>query len=269
MFQDYTASDRDLNAICEALKFAQNSKMQFVFNDLKRIGDTLAISYDSKYIYIFTFNSLKPNKVAHNLIIPDEYQYAWWAYPIVEEIIELIPDAKGKQIINGGLLTPFTELQKRKKIKGNPYVTRESYLATIIHEFGHVYWNSFKLWWPSDKEENIGLLENSKGLYEDKVKIKDFNLKYPNPIYASEVFAQCTEYYASEVFWPIHKKIFDKYAISQINKMIESEKNKNLNLEDSVLEPTKNQHNYSLVISKILISSHPKNWPEILISPDQ
>lgn len=83
-------------------------------------------------------------------------------------------------------------------------------------------------------------------------------------IYTGEVFAHCAEYYASQIFWPGHKEKFDKYAVIQINEMTKDEKNKKLDFEDSVLEPTKNQHNYSLVVGKLLISSHSKDWPRLL-----
>lgn len=264
MFNKYLATPTDLRTVTEALKFVMHPKMRFVFSDISRIENTQIVSYDSKNIYLWYLNSPKCLKFSHRLQIPDEWQRGWWAGIISEELKKYVPIKGEKPVINGGLLTPFIELQRAKEVMENPYVTKESYLATIIHELGHIYWNSFKLWWPSDKERNINLLEEAKKLYTNKITNRKFNIKYPSPIYASEVFAHCTEYYASELFWPKHKRNFDKFAVSQINMMAATEKNKNLNVEDSVLEPTKNQHNYSMVVGKFLTTKHPKDWPNLL-----
>jgi hypothetical protein len=272
MFQNYIATKADLLAVEKALGFVLHPKMRFVFNDFSRIENTLTVSYDGKFIYVWTLNPIKLNyKIPHNLDIPDEWQSGWWANLPSEKLEKYLPQNFKKStrfeipITSGGFLTPFIELQKEKNLPNNPCTTRESYLATIVHEFGHVYWNSFKLWWPSDKEENINLLEEAKKLYTNKITNRESKIKYPSPIYASEVFAHCTEYYASELFWPKHKNNFDKFAVTQINTMITMEKNNNLNLEDSVLEPTKNQHNYSMVVGKLLTTEHPKDWPNLLI----
>lgn len=265
MFENYIASNQDLDTISEALEFVLHPKMKFVFSDFSRISKTLIISYDSKFIYIWQINPIKLTyKIPHNLTIPDKWQSGWWAGIVSEEIKRDLPINENVSIISGGLLTPFIELQKKKDLPYNPYTAKESYFATIIHEFGHIYWNSYKLWWPSDKEININLLEEAKKLYTNKNTNRKFKIKYPSPIYASEVFAHCTEYYASEIFWPKHKNNFDKFAVSQINTMVATEKNKNLDIEDSVLEPTKNQHNYSMVVGKFLTSEHPKDWPNLL-----
>ena len=273
MFKNYLASTNDIKIIEKALSFVIHPKMKFIFSNFSRISKTLVVSYDSNYIYIWQLNPIKLTlKVQHNLAILDKWQLGWQAGIVSREIEKFLPSGVKHAtrfeipIISGGLLTPFIKLQKNRNLDINPYTNEESYLATIIHELGHIYWNSFKLWWLSNKNENINLLESSRKLYINEIKTKEFDIKYPSPIYASEVFAHCTEYYASEIFWPTHKKNFDKYALSQINKMLEDENNKNLDLEDSVLEPTINQHNYSLVVGKLLISNHPKNWPKLLIS---
>lgn len=272
MFKNYIAQKKDIEAVENALGLVMRPQMKFIFSDLSRIKKTLSISYDSKFIYIWKIDPVKLiNKIPHKVIVPDQWQSGWWASLAFQKLEKYLPQEIRKStrfeipIICGGLLTPFITLQKVKNLPDNPYTTRESYLATMIHEFGHVYWNSYKLWWPSVKEKNISLLEEAKKLYANKITNKKFNTGYPSPIYASEIFAHCTEYYASETFWPKYKKNFDKFAASQINTMVAIEKNKNLDIEDSILEPTKNQHNYSLVVSKFLTTKHPKNWPNLLI----
>lgn len=264
MFKNYIAQKRDLETVEEALNFLFKPELKFVFSDLSKILNTKIISYDSKYIYKWTLNPIKLDKIQHHLLINDEWQSGWWAILVSEQLNKYLKTNNETKIISDGLLRPFIELQKNKNVINNPYVTRESYLATIIHEFGHIYWNSFKLWWPSDKEENINLLEEAKKLYTNKIANRKFKIKYLSSIYVSEVFAHCTEYYASEIFWPKHKNNFDKFAVSQISTMIATEKNKNLVVEDSVLEPIKNQHNHSMVVGKFLTTEYPKDWPNLL-----
>lgn len=267
MFSNYLATQKDFKTIEDGLRYVLHPKMRFVFKDKSKMVNTAVISYDSKLIYVWKINPIKlVFKIPHNLEIPDRWQLGWWAGIVSKQIEKYLPkEIKHTPVISGGLLTPFITLQKAKNVPAKPYTTRESYLATITHEFGHIYWNSFKLWWPSNKKGNINLLEEAKKLYTNKVINREFSVKYPSPIYASEVFAHCTEYYASEIFWSKHKKNFDKFAVSQINMMVTTEKNKNLNVEDSVLEPTKNQYNYSPVVGKLLTTKHPKEWPNLLI----
>lgn len=271
MFKDHIASAEDLDTINKALEFASSSRMEFVFPDFSRIAKTLVISYDSKEIYIWQLNSLKlVSKTPHNFTIPDEWQSGWWAGLTSEKIKKLLITKIGSlnkfenPIISGGILTPFVTLQKEKKVLNNPYTTKDSYLATIIHELGHVYWNSFKLWWESDKNKNLEFLDLAMRLYQgEKTSIKQAP-KFPMNFNVGEVFAFCTEYYASMAFWPKHKKNLDKFILRRIKKLIDIEKTKNLDRDDSVLSLTKNHHDIALVYGKILMTSNPKSWPKIL-----
>jgi len=184
MFDKYLATPTDFKAVTEALGFVMNPKMEFVFEDKSKIANTVIVSYDSKFIYIWKLKPIKLKyQIPHNLKIPDEWQSGWWATLILDDIAKLIPDLKDKPVINGGLLTPFIELQKRKDIKENPYVTKESYFATIIHELGHIYWNSFKLWWPSNKKENILTLKEAEKLFKTPKMITEKVIQFPSPLY--------------------------------------------------------------------------------------
>lgn len=272
MFKNYVATKRDLGAVEEGLRFVLHPKMNFVFSNTERIIKTLTISYDSKYIYVWTLNPIKlSRKIPHNMIIPDEWQSGWWAGVISKEIEKYLPrDIKKSTrfeipIISGGLMTPFIALQKAKKIRDNPYTTRESYLATIIHEFGHVYWNSFKMWWFSKNDENIKYLKIAQKLYSKKgLRNRKIRLDFPLPGALGETFAFCTEYTANGIFWPNRKNNLDKFNKQRINQLIEIEKTANLDKEDSVIEPTRNPHDLSLVFGKIILVKHPATWPKIL-----
>ena len=144
------------------------------------------------------------------------------------------------QIVSGSLLTQFTNFQKAKiKVRPlNPYTTIESYLATIVHEFGHAYYNNFHTWWYSNKKENLNYLNQALDLYKGK-KIKIMSkISFPNydkrSTLLSELFAFCTDYTAASVFWKSHKKDIDKENINEIRLSILTETAKDLFREDSV-----------------------------------
>lgn len=215
MFENYLATSDDLETIREAFKFIFLPKMRFVFSDLSKIIKVLIVSYDSKYIYVWSLNPTKLIKISHNLSIPDEWQMGWRASLPYREVWKYLPiSTYNKQIISGGLLTPFITLQKIKKLANNPYTTKESYLATIVHEFGHI---------------NFGG-SNKKG----------------------ELAAFCTEYYASQLFWPKHIKLLDKFT-EGINKKTPIKINSN------------DQHIFALLNANKFIVRYPKSWPKQLL----
>lgn len=286
----YLASKQDFNAVEEGLSYVWHPKMRFVFKEKSRIANTVVVSYDSEFIYLWSpkpFKNLKKltcnlknyylYKIPHRLTIKNEWQYAWCAGIWDKKIEDLLPSQIQKSThfeiprISGGLLTPFIELQKKiKGEKNNPYMTRESYLATIIHEFSHIYWNSFKMWWPSNKNENLDYLRLVINLYSPEKKFSlpiNFLFHLPIPIYISEVFAFCTEYYASNLFWKNHKKISDLFTKNRINTLITLEKERNLDKENSVIEPTHFPHDFASILGKIILTKYPNNWPETLTIP--
>ena len=271
MFKDYHASKDDLEAIEQALSFVIRPKMRFVFSDISKIKNTKIISYDCKHIYVWGVNPIKlEHKIPHNLTIPDEWQSGWWSNIVSKEIEKLLPNETKKKnrfdipIISGGLLTPFISLQKTQDILENPYITRESYLATIVHEFGHIYWDSFKLWWFSNKEKNINLLKAVKKLYQKKEVVPKIDLLFPQHREVSELYAFCAEYYASTLFWPDHQKSLDRFAEKRLNKLINDENKKDLGKEDSVLEPTRHPHDFAMVFGKLILNKYPHSWPTLL-----
>jgi len=276
MFRNYIATKRDLEAVEEALGFVLRPKMRFVFSDISKITKTLIVSYDSKFVYIWSLNPIKLIKIPHNLTILEEWQSGWWSGIISKQIEKYLPKAITKEtkfdspIISGSLLTPFISLQKAKKVSGNPYTTSESYLATIIHEFGHIYWNSYKLWWPSNKKENLDYLRLVINLHSPEKKRslpKNFSFHSPIPTYLGEVFAFCTEYYASNHFWKNHKRTSDLFTKKRLNTLVILEKERDLDRENSVIEPTQSPHDYASILGKIILTKYPNNWPEILTKP--
>jgi len=276
VFKNYLATKTDLETIEEGLKAAWRPELNFVFRKKELIGSIIVVSYDSKYIYLWIPVRNKPGnyflrKISHSLSIPPEYHYAWYA-GLWEKIEELLPASIKKASrfavprIGGGLLTSFIGLQKSFRTRNNPYTTRESYLATIIHEFGHIYWSQHRLWWCSDKKENLQCLKTAIQLYRKQRKTPKIHLWIPCIEGISELFASCTEYCASELFWPRHKRNLDLFAQNWLEKLTSDEKKKDLDKEDSVLEPSRDPHTFAMVYGKILITYYPRTWFKILFT---
>ncbi len=296
MFENYKAAKKDFEAIEEGIKTVWHPKLNFVFKNKKFIEKVIVVSYDSKNLYLWSqtkfpkLTTLKCSlkqyfayKIPHQLKISDDYQYWWRAGLKPRKLTRLLlpkleTDEKSTPFTSGGLLTPFTELQKKMKDrKNNPYITCESYLATIAHEFGHVYWHQHKLWYYSSKKDNLLLLKTAKQLYKKTVlssseskKLLNIPLRFTSPHGIrgiSELFAFCAEYQASLIFWPAHKQNLDIFDASTIEYLIKFEEARNLDQEDSVLEPSRYPHDFARVFSKIILTLYPKTWPQFLIAP--
>ncbi len=250
--------------------------MDFVFKNRAKISKTSVISFDNEYVYLWQPKSRQKEKynlvkIPHKLKIDENWHKGWKAGLWIKEIEKSLPhkirnaNRFAVPCISGGLLTPFIALQKKKRIsKYWPYTTRESYLATIIHEFGHVYWSQFKLWWPSNKRINIDYLKLAGSLYGNKTRRPKVEINFPQSSAVGEIFAFCTEYYASTLFWSNHKQNLDKFSHREILKLIKEESKKDLITEDSVLEPSRFPHNLAFVFGKIALSLYPTKWPSLL-----
>lgn len=270
-------------AIEEALRYVWHPKLDFIFRDKTPIQSTVVISYDSQFVYFWiqkkfsgiarmacSVKNYYAYQIPHRLTFSEGLHCVWYA-GVVPEIDALLPETiKNSSVfsvprISGGLLTPFTTLQKSFRRKNNPYTTRESYLATIVHELGHVYWNKHKLWWYSNKAENLKYLKTALRCYSNKKPastVTRINLPINQGI--GEVYAICTECVASAFFWPTHKKALDTFAKYLLSLAIQDEYGKDLEREDSVLEPSRDHHLYGFVISNILLAKFPNDWPTIL-----
>lgn len=281
MLEDYKATKKDFEAIEEGIKTVWRPELDFIFERKNLFKNIVIISYDSSFIYLWTklytphldrlfcgLSDYYAYKILHKIKLKDEWQRGWRAWIPPEPLDKLLPEKlQGSQFetpkINGGLLTPFIKLQKKDNIKDNAYVARESFLATIVHEFAHIYWNQHKLCWYSNKKENINFLQTAKQLYEGK-KIKK-TIYFPMDPGVSELYAFCAEYSASEFFWQNHKKNLDIFIEKRLERLIKEERTKDLNQEDSVIAPSRDPHDFAFVFGKIIISNYPKSWPKILM----
>ena len=107
----------------------------------------------------------------------------------------------------------------------------------------------------------------ARNLYANKSNAHNMCLHLPAPYGISEVYAHCSERYASQQFWPLHKQNLDLFAKNYLKDLLAIEKQKNLEREDSVLEPTKYPyHDLAFVFDKLLLTYYPKTWPKMLLA---
>lgn len=176
MFQNYLAGKEDFEAIEEGIATVWHPELDFIFKDKNLLKNIVVISFDSQYFYLWTKVSLSgleklPSnlrdyhfyQVKHQIKFSDEDQLGWRVGLTLEKMADYLP----KNIlignyqfpkISGSSLNPFVKSHQKvnaKGYRGDAYDTRESYLATIVHEFGHVYYGQHKLFWYSSKKENL------------------------------------------------------------------------------------------------------------------
>lgn len=264
----YIASQGDLEVVEEGIKYVWHPNLNFIFRDKSKIESTAVISYDSHNIYLWANMNLE--KIPHRLKIKKEL-HSWWRAGLMPESIQnYLPNSiKNKTrfeipIISGGLLKPFIELQKQKKLSKNPYITKESYLATIIHEFGHIYYDNIGAqYWFNNKEENLEYIQAALNLYKSKlVDLSRIKISIPSYHSLTELFAFCADYTASNLFWPNHKKDIDDYNIKRFFRLMNEEKSRDLSINNSVLD---DPHDFASVVGKIILTKYPNSWPQILI----
>jgi len=274
MFENYKATKRDFKAIEKGIKTIWREEMDFVFRKKSDIKNIVPVSFDSKFFYLWSllkFPEIKSipccldnyqlYRIPHKLKITEYDQMGWSAN--VEKWRSFLPKSLSEHkeaiYISGGLLTPFTKIHKRYVSRGylDVYTTYESYLATLVHEFGHIYYNSQSLSTPN-KRANSEYSKTAVGLFQGKKIEKLPKIK----IYRSfafevwtEVFAFCTEYYTASLFWPKFKKALDNYWKMNLTKFI----------GNPSLLTSRTPHYLSAAIGKILMSSYPHNWPKKIL----
>jgi len=277
MHEDFIASEEDLKTIEEGISYVWRSELDYIFNDKSKVKDTVVISYDSKFIYLLGYKK-EVEKIPHKIKIPEKELLGWSIGVYFEELKSYLParikDAPRNVLprICGSLLTPMIETQKKREREHNAYTTKESYLATIVHEFGHVYFNSFKNWYFSNLDNNLLymnkalVLFESSALYDKNAKSEKLKIQLPLNYSISEIYAFCTDYSAAAIFWPKHKQDIDKMQAANIKKVIEKESKLNIDEEDSYLSDEKSGHHLrAAVIGRILLDKYPRGWPERLI----
>jgi len=274
MFEDYLATKEDFRAIKEGIEAVWRPEMDFIFEEKSYIDNVVPVSFDSKFFYFwssFKIPKLKPiasglgnyqvYKSPHKLKISEHDQMGWCAN--AEKWRNFLPKSLQKSkkaiLVSGGLLTPFTKIHKRYLARGYPdiYASYESYLATIVHEFAHIYYNSTPLSL-LNQQANLKYLKTATNLFKDKrtkklPRIKTYR-SFAFDVW-TEIFAFCAEYHATSIFWPKFKKDLDNYWTVSLQQLIQ---------RPSFLT-SRHPHNLAAVIGKIFLSSFPKDWPKKIL----
>lgn len=111
---------------------------------------------------------------------------------------------------------PTVFIDTQSKIKNSIYNTEDSYTATVIHEFAHIYCRSYWDEFRTNKLKTISFLEG-------KSKIGEIE---PPPLYLEEVFAFCVECEISKILFPQHAKNMDNSNKVYLNRFIEQERHR-------------------------------------------
>lgn len=274
----------NLKIIKQSLDYIWNSQLSTAFQNKSLLKKILILAFDDSKLYILTkipleirgiksqqfFNDYNLYIIKHNISLKNNDFCGWRSCINKKEFLKYLPQqfVKTSQLswprISGPVATLFFDfhkkLKKQKRIF-DPYTTKESFLATIIHEFGHAYFYGTYLPWHGFQKQNLAILKTALSLFSGKKVTPKTKIAWNSfvPPNASEIYAFCTEYYASTVFFPNHKKAIDREMEYFLPKLIREEKKKDLNFQASILDL--NQHLSSAIFGKLIISQLGSSWP--------
>ncbi len=166
-------------------------------------------------------------------------------------------------IISGPIPSLFLKYHlnlKNTKRPFNPYVTTESFKATLVHEFAHAYFDHINPPWHGYKKDNMKKLKTALDLFSKKQVKSNIKIYLTPSLLSSEVFAFCCEYYLSENIWPEHKTALDKEIIYYITQSIKEEQLKDLSCQNSVLD--QDIHLAAAIYAKLIITKYQTSWPK-------
>jgi len=259
MFETHVATKQDFEAIDQVLTFLKRKELDFIFKNRRLLENTELVTYDSKYTYVVQQNGAS-TKTEHGIQLSKTDRLGWRASVSIPEIRQKL--SNNKNYISGPIQTIFIKSHQQRG-NGSIYTTPESYMATIIHEFGHVYYENIKSSWFSNYDYNIKLMNLAKDLYNGKnVDLENFEIKLPQHLIESETFAFCTEYSAAKYFWPEYKKQLDISGLETIERYLNKEITDKLINEESVLDET---HMGASVIGKILMEKLGDTWVDFIL----
>lgn len=291
MIQNYVATTADFRAIEAGIGACWRDELRDIFKKKAFLSRVMIASYDSQFAYLWVTVDTPSNnhrattmkcclkgyrayKIPHKVKISDRVQSYWRAGLLPEQLSSIVRTFLGQAdnipIISGGLMVPFTALQKHKQRSLNPYITQASYKATIIHEMAHQYFNQHRLWWSSSKRRNLRYLRTALSFYRGKPNTAQSQLKLHIPNYGlrqtllSETFAFCAEYTAACRLWPTHQIALDRSNTLWLEHLITQEKKTNLNQDDSILD-TLPGHDFAFVMGRLLLEQSPLTWTKRLL----
>lgn len=257
MFEGYIATEKDFSAIEEGINLAYSKKISFFPRGGLEKADILM--FDSKYVYIWSKKRHKLKKLResvhyliiyrwkHNKKIQDSHYRRCGGIP--EELRKVIfKILEHNKFFFCAPVTCFTKSQKKIRRAGvNPFTTRESYIYTIIHEFGHHYYYLHS----NIKANSSKLIRISAKAWNNK-KIENFKLPVPMS-YISELFAALCD-------MNISKLLKSKYY-QNIKKHYLSEQKDWRKKPDFYLDQI---HEYAYALAPAYATQHPKWYEDLL-----
>lgn len=259
MNENHIATEQDIEAIKQVFVFLNRKELDFIFKDRKLLENTEIVIYDSKYFYVVKQDGTI-TKEEHKAELSKADKLGWRASVSIAEIVQKLPN--NKNYISGPVQSLFIASHQQRGT--TLYTTPESYMATIIHEFGHVYYESIKSSWFSNYEYNVKLMNIAKDLYQNKeIPLSDVEIKLPQHMIETETFAFCTEYSASKAFWSNYKTQLDSDNLETIDSYLNKEVQDKLINEESVLDEV---HVGASVIGKIIMEKLGNNWVDFILN---
>jgi hypothetical protein len=192
----------------------------------------------------------------------------WYCGPIVANLDEVVGLGKSSghdnQLISGVSLNLYLKKQAAK-LAANPmwpYSTVESYQAALLHEFGHIAYNTNHRSRFISSDYNQTLMKSALRLFQGNRLSHSPEIFVPKPALLSEIFAFCTEYQVSQSLLPEFKKRLDLYYAEKCEEWSAKERSRSPRYDYSSLDE---MYTAAAVIGRVLIEQYPHDWPSVLV----
>jgi len=229
----------------------------------------IVAAVNGEIVDIWKLDSKKVSYEQKSLMLSkDEIMAGWYCGPIVPKLDRVLGMSQGggydNDLISGCSLEIYLEKQA-KKVETNsnwPYATVESYQAALLHEFGHIAYNTSNRCRFVTSNYNQTLLKGALSLYKGKDLTQSIDLFIPKPALLSEIFAFCTEYQVSQQCFPEFKQRLDSYYAAKCEEWAAKEAERDTRYDYSSLDE---MYTAAAVIGRVLIEQYPQDWPTVLI----
>ncbi len=241
-----TTSDFDL--VIDAISAIGSDHLKHLFTDPDRLTGIMPVAFDAQNLYLFTGveldfpvvyqkGGIRVYRLEHSNSVDEPSIRKWAAGVYQTEAYEYLHSLKLKhQMPYGSIFQLFRLAQSRRP--GSIYTIPDSYKATIVHEYAHLVFDQRFEGNPVSSQEIKGHLEVSHVYFWRHL---------------SELFANCVELVASQIFWKTH------YAnMVKSGQQILDQPNPRPN---AWADP----HMFARAYSQALIQNHPQDWPEVLM----
>lgn len=247
----------DFELIEKALDLIWSKELDSIFDEKNLISEVNVVSFDSEYLYLWINkeNGWEMSKIKHKIKFNEYDRKGWGAWSNPKIVCYLPLSLQWNYSIIGSLPTVFIDTQK--EFKNSIYISKESFMATIIHEFAHIYCRSYWDKYRTNRENVVEFLEG-------KTKIGEVE---PPPSYMEEVFAFCVEYEVSKKMFPLHAANMDKSDKKYLKNVVKQEQRRGIK-QQSVFDHEYGTHVIAMVLGRKLINNFPDSWENKILDFD-